>query len=164
MLIAASIGAFILAAVLSTFIFSVKGFRAIENYATIHADGRLAIDVMARDMRAVSDVTSFTSSSIYTVIPTAFNSSGNVISNKNVRYWGSGGALYRYDSSTGKTTMLATNILSLTFSLYDRIGSNTTTLSVAKGVQLDMKLRKYVQGQTQTEDYLSARLTMRNKP
>jgi hypothetical protein len=48
--------------------------------------------------------------------------------------------------------------------LYDKLGSNTVVLSNAKGVQVDIRLRKYVINQVQSEDYLSARLDMRNTP
>ena len=68
------------------------------------------------------------------------------------------------DSKTGQTSLLATNVQQLTFSLYDRLGTNTTVLGNAKGVQVNIHLRKYVLSQIQSEDFLSARLEMRNKP
>ena len=73
------------------------------------------------------------------------------------------GALFRTDSSTTNTDMLATNIYSLTLALYDHVGSNTTLVSTAKGIQIDIKLRKQVISNIQSEDYLSARVDMRNK-
>lgn len=163
-LIASAIGAFILTGVMTTYIMSVKGFTAISNYQQIHGDGRLAVTYFARDMRGVSSISSFANpSNITVVIPTAFNSSGTVISNKTVSYTTSGGTFSRYDSSTGKTDMLAANINGLTFTLYDNAGnSNGVTVSNAKGIQLDIKLRKTVMSQVQSEDFLSARYDMRN--
>ncbi len=162
-MIAATIGSFIMAAIVTTYIFSLKGFRAIENYQEIHSDGRIAIDFFARDMRAAYDITSYNSSNIVVKIPTAFSYQGIVTSDKTVTYAVTGAKLYRTDTGTGKTSLMANNINQLTFTLYDRVGSNTTLLTVAKGVQVELKLRKTVMSQVQTEDYLSGRIEMRNK-
>ena len=164
LMVATAIGAITLAGVSTTYIISLRSFMAITNYNRIHADGRLAVTYFAKDMRAVSSITSFPNSSNITVtIPTAFNSSGTVTSSKSVSYMTSGGAFYRLDSSTGNTDMLATNINRLTFTLFDLLGnSNSVTLANAKGVQLDINLRTYVGSRIQTEDYLSARYDMRN--
>ena len=161
---ASSIGSLMLAGVLTTYVFSIKGFRAIAHYAEIHAAGRHAIDVFARDMRAVNRVVSASTSSLSVTVPTSFNSSGGVSASKTVNYWTSNEALYRSDSSTGQTSMLATNVYQTQFQLYDRLGTNTALVANAKAVRIELKLRKHVISQIQSEDYLSARLDMRNKP
>jgi len=162
-LIAAAIGAIIMAGVATTYILSLRGFTAIANYNQIHADGRLAVSYFAKDMRAVTNITSFSNSSNITVVIPAFNGSGSVTNTKTVSYTTSGGALYRYDSSTGNTDMLATNINQLTFTLYDLAGNtNSVAVANAKGIQVDIKLRKSVGSRNQTEDFLSARYDMRN--
>jgi hypothetical protein len=130
----------------------------------IHADGRHAIDYFARDVRAVSAIQSFSSSSVVFTIPTAFSAAGAATSTKTVTYTLSGGKMYRTDSSTGKTKELAANIKALNLALYDKVGNPTTILSVAKGIQIELELEKQVISQVQSEDYLSARLDMRNKP
>src|SRR5258706_6318913 len=162
MLVSSAVGSLAIAAILTTYVFSVKSFSSIAHYAEIHCAGRHAVDVFARDMRAVNQVNSFSSTSLQVTVPTAFNN-GAVGAIKTVTYVSSGGAFYRTDSSTGKTSMLATNIYQVTFKLYDRLGSNTTVIANSKGVQVDLKMRKYVISQIQSEDYLSARLDMRNK-
>jgi Tfp pilus assembly protein PilW len=161
-MVALALSSMIMVAVLTTFIMSVRGFRAIANYAEIHADGRLAIDQFARDMRAVNDITSCGASNLVVSIPTAFSNSGTALTNKTVTYSISNGTLYRTDSATGITKGMANNIYSLEFKLYNKVGSQTTVLDTAKGIQIDLKLRKYVQSQLQSEDFLSARLDMRN--
>ena len=163
-MVAVAIGGIIMAAVMTTYVISIRGFRAIANYAEIHSDGRLAIDYFAKDMRAVSTVSNFGTSNLVVTIPTAFTVTGSVISNKTVTYSISSGTLYRADSSTGKTSALAHNIYELGFEMYDKVGNTTTLTSNAKGIQVDIKLRKNVQSQFQTEDFLSARLDMRNVP
>jgi len=153
-----------MAGVLTTFVLSSKQFRAIANYAEIHYGGRKSVDIFSQDFRAVRGITSFATSNVVVVIPTAFDTSGNITSFKLVTYSVATGALWRADSSTGRKTMLTTNIYSAAFALYDHLGSNTVVLTSAKGIQLDIKLRKAVMSQIESEDYLSARLAMRNVP
>ncbi len=155
----------ILAGVLTTYITAIKGFAATSNYWEIHRGGRKSVDTIARDMRSVCSVVSYPNSSNITVrIPTAFDSSGNITSTKTVSYLINRGVLYRADSSTGFIDRLATNIVTLTFTLYDRVGNVTTSTNTMKGIQVDIKLRKYVMSTIQSEDYLSARWDMRNMP
>jgi prepilin-type N-terminal cleavage/methylation domain-containing protein len=165
MMIGLAIATAILMGILSTYILAVKGLTAVSNYAEIHAGGRRSADTIARDMRSVSSVVSFPNpSNIVVAIPTSFDLSGAVTGSKTVTYFMSNGALYRTDSSTGFTDRLATNIYQLTFTLYDRNTNVTSQLNSAKGIQVDIKLRKTVISQIQSEDYLSARWDMRNIP
>lgn len=163
-MVALAIGSMIMAAVLTTYVISIRGFRAIANYAEIHADGRLAIDQFARDMRGVSRVVSINSSNLVVTIPIAFSNTGSVISNKTVTYSLSNKTLYRADTLSGQNSAIAHNIHAVNFVLFDKVGNPTTLTSIAKGVQIDLELRKYVLSQLQSEDFLSARLDMRNVP
>jgi Tfp pilus assembly protein PilW len=163
--IGAAIGSLIMAGVLSTYIMTAREFRAISNYWEIHIDGRHAVDQFALDLRSAGNIGSFaTNGPLVVVIPTGFNTDGSWTGSKNVTYrYYSAGYLKRTDSSTGTTTMLATNVYNLHFHLFDRVGNPTTVLTESKGIQIEIFLRKYTAGQKQTEDYLSARLDMRNK-
>ena len=165
-LIASSIGALILGAVTTTYVISLRGFSSVSNYALIHADGRTAIDNFARDIRAVNNIASFTASSYLRVtIPTNFTSTGAVSATKTITYQCTSGGLYRTDSGTAKTTLLATNITSLLFTLYDSTGNTSGVTTVnAKGIRIDLMMRKMTAGKTNSEDNLSARLIMRNVP
>jgi len=165
MLVAGSIGTIVMAGVLTTYIHTMRAFHAISNYWEIHTSGRYAIERFAADMRAVYAVTAYSSNSqLRVTIPTSFYTTGAPASLKTVTYTYSSGTLCRTDSTDGLTLVLANNIYALNFRLYDRLGAPTTVLSVAKAAQLDMFLRKQTAGRAQTEDYLSARLDMRNKP
>lgn len=165
-LVAAAVGAIVLAAISTTYIISLRGFRAVSNYAEIHADGRLAVNKFSRDMRAVNDIASFSSSYLRATIPTNFTASGAVAGVKTITYSYNSGCLYRTDSSVlgGSPLLITTNIQSFGMTMFDRAGNATTLASNARGIQLDMTLRKRVVSQQQTEDFISARLVMRNKP
>lgn len=165
MMMAAVIGSIIMAAVLTTYIMCVRGFTAISNYWEIHTYGRYSIDKFAGDMRGVSGITSFaTNGPVVVVIPMTFDSSGNVTSSKTVTYTYAAKALKRTDSTIGYAHTIATNVYSVSFKLFDRVGNVTTVTSNAKAIQLELFLRKSTGSQKQTEDYLSARLDMRNTP
>ena len=165
MMVGLAIATVVLIGILTTYILAIKGLTAVSNYAEIHGGGRRSADTIAKDMRSVSSISSFPNqSNIVVVIPTSFNSSGVITSSKTVSYFMSKGALYRTDSSTGFTDRLATNIYQLTFTLYDRNTNVTSLVGSAKGVQVDIKLRKNIISQIQSEDYLSARWDMRNIP
>lgn len=158
------VGAFVLAAVLTSYLFCMKAYQAISNYREIHAGGRHAVDRFAKDMRAVYGITSMTTTSLVVTIPTSFSSSGVVLSNKTVTYKYKSSALYRQDTFTGENDQLCTNIYSLEWVLYDHVGSNTTLIGSAKAIQMHIKLRKQLMSTLQTEDYLSTKFDMRNKP
>jgi Tfp pilus assembly protein PilW len=164
MMIATAIGVIVMAGVLTTYVLCLKQFTAISNYAEIHRGGRKSVDIFSRDLRAVRGIQSFGTSNMVVVIPTAFGTSGNVTAYKLVTYTVQNGALWRTDSSSSNKVMLTTNIYSFAFSLYDHLGSNTSVVTSAKGIQVDIKLRKTVMSQIQSEDFLSARLDMRNVP
>ena len=162
----AAIGSIIMAGVLTTYIITAREFRAISNYWEIHIDGRSAIDQLGLDVRAAGDVSSYaTNGPLALIIPTGFNPDGSWTSTKTVTYTYSSslGTLKRTDSTVGTTT-LATNIYNLSFKMYDRVGNPTTVRANSKGIVAEIFLRKYTGGQKQTEDYLSARVNMRNKP
>jgi prepilin-type N-terminal cleavage/methylation domain-containing protein len=165
MMVGTAIGTMIMAAVMTTYIMSVRAFTAIGNYWDIHTDGRYAVDCFSGDMRGVSSIITFATNGPVTVkIPMFFDSNGNVTSNKTVTYSLAGGCLKRFDSSSGGTKSIATNIYNVKFSLYDRVGNATLVTNSCKAIQLELFLRKYTAGRAQTEDYLSARLDMRNLP
>jgi len=162
--IASTIALMVLAGVLTTFIQLSRSFYAISNYAKIHKDGRRAVDYFSKDMRGVVGITAYSVTNLATTIPTNFASSGVVTGSKTVRYTYSKGAYYRYDSATGFTDMLATNVYFLAYTLYDHVGNVTTLTNVAKSIQVDIKLRKYINKISETEEFLSGRYDMRNKP
>src|SRR5947208_678789 len=93
LMIGSAIGALIMAGVLSTYILCLKQFTAISNYAEIHRGGRSSVDQLSQDFRGVSSISSFASTNLVVIIPTAFSATGSVISNKTVTYAVSNGGL-----------------------------------------------------------------------
>jgi hypothetical protein len=164
-LVTSVIGTFILTGVLVSYVLCARYFYAISNYWEIHSQGRYAIERFGADMRGVANITSFNSNSLVAVtIPVTFSGTGAVLTSKTVTYIYTNGFLNRIDSSLNETNELARNIYQLQFRLYDRVGNQTSVIASSKAIQLELYLRKFSAGRAQTEDYLSARLDMRNKP
>ena len=165
LLIAVFMMTLIVAAILSTFSAVTRNFKAASNYGMIHREGRKVVDLFAKDFRAASDVTNWSTNSITLVVPISFNSSGAITNSKTYTYELVGRHVNRCDADLWpKKTRIADDVDTLTFTLYDRVGQSTSLTTICKGCQLDIKLRDSVMSMQETEDYLSGRLVMRNKP
>jgi Tfp pilus assembly protein PilW len=162
-LVAAAIGALVLTAIMTTYIFTARSFAHVSNYAKMHGDTRRILDLMGRDVRAASAVTTALSTNVALRVPTAF-SNGSAVSNKTVSYWIQNGMVYRREVNTGTvTTMLATNVNSLTFSFYDSAGNPTSATGSVERIEAALQFRKRVLGKTNVVATTSARWEMRNK-
>ncbi len=160
---ATAIAAFILTGVMTSYVFSVKGFRGLANYNQMQADGRSAVDWLSRDLRFGLGISSWRSNSLVVLLPAGVNSAGIVTSTNSVTHTIQGAAWYRVNSN-GTRKQLATNVSSLAFSLYDQAGNLTTQTNRAVSVQVNAFLIQTVQNSTQTVECLSARYRMRNAP
>lgn len=161
MMFAIGIGSLVLAGVVTSYIFSVKGFSALSNYGEIQADGRRALDWFARDLRNGIAISSAISNKVVVALPKTVSSTAIVTATNLVTHEYKTGAWYRTDGA-GVKTMLATNVSRLTFSSYDAAGNVTTQASRVVSVQVDAYLLKRTISKVQSSDFLSARLRMRN--
>lgn len=161
MLLTLAIASFIVAGVMTSYVFSMKGFRSLSNYNEIQAEGRQALDWFARDARVGIQVSSWSSSQVVLFLPAAVDSMGVVTSTNVVTHKIVGGAWYRIDGS-GVTKQLGSGITSASFSLYDQAGNCTSNATQAVSVQVDAWLTKQLQKKKQTSEFLSARYRMRN--
>lgn len=64
LMIAVALAAIVMGAVLATFIYVAKSFIIFGNYYDLDKDSRHTLDVFSRDIRSISNVTSFASSGI----------------------------------------------------------------------------------------------------
>jgi prepilin-type N-terminal cleavage/methylation domain-containing protein len=164
LVVATSLSVVVMGAVIGTMMAGNRSFRAISNYGEIHADGRKAVDRFSKDFRKANNVTNLATTSVTLSVPTGFNTQGSITGTQSVRYYQTGTDFVRHNLTTGEVATLASNVTTASFNMYNRVGNRTTLTSFSKGVQLEIKLRKIVAATQQTEDYLSARLVMRNKP
>jgi hypothetical protein len=157
----------ILAGILTSYIYLIRGFAAVSNYTEIHQQAGYAVAVFSKELRGASGVKApFSASSLTVTVPTSFTVAGKAAGSNNVTYVFTNSALWRIDSSVCSTGLLATNVINAVFALYgtNGVALASNTVVGAKGVQLDLNLRKYVVSQANSEEFRSARVCMRNTP
>lgn len=158
-----AIGSFVMAGVMTSYVFCMRGFRGLSNYGEIQQDGRSALDWFARDLRPGLAVSSCTSNRLVVLLPATVDANAKVTVTNQVTHLGSGSRWYRSDTvSGGGTRCLADNVTQLSFSMFDAAGNSTTQATAAVSVQVDAVLQKRTRDKNQTSDFLSARLRMRN--
>ena len=162
MLFTLAIGSFILAGVVTSYIFTVRGFRGLSNYNEIQADGRRGLERLARDLQAGLNVVSCTTNRLVIFLPATVDATGQVTASNQVTHLWQDGQWYRHDAAGGSSTMLAANIAQMSFSLYNAVGNVTTQVNSATSVEVEAWFQKTVANNKQTTDFLSARLRLRN--
>jgi prepilin-type N-terminal cleavage/methylation domain-containing protein len=161
MMVGAALSSFILAGVLSTFLFMGRTGANIRNYSDMESQARRALEQFAQDVRQASAV-SWTNDT--TIVLTVDGAS--------VTYAYSSGSFTRR-ATTGTSTLLS-GITSFSFKAYSITGAEitgigtTTTLASAnlntKQLQISLEAaRSSTTVATATNTVLSARFILRNK-
>ncbi|HVU35006.1 MAG TPA: prepilin-type N-terminal cleavage/methylation domain-containing protein [Opitutaceae bacterium] len=163
-MIAAALAAFVLVAILTTFLFLARSGVNLQNYSDMEAQGRRSLETFAEDVRQASAISWSSSTSVTltvnsTAITYAYNSSAGTFTR----------------AASGTTTTLITGIVSGTFSFtaYNVAGTQlplaTTADLTAAGTstkQLQISLEASRTNNTvaqATNVVLSARFILRNK-
>ena len=170
-MIAAAISSIVLAMLMMLYLFGLRSFGAMSNYAEMSSKSRRALDVMARDIRQATIVVSFnTNLPIKSIQLATYDLNGPC----NITYtWNS---VLRLLTSTkvdnaGQTTT-TTNLTgcdSWSFSLYQRTPTNmyafhpTTDLKLCKLINMSWKCSRTILGKkVNTEDVMTAEVVLRN--
>jgi Tfp pilus assembly protein PilW len=160
-MIGASLSAFILAGVLSAFLFLARSGANLQNYASMESEARKSLEQFAQDTRQASGITWNSSTSVTLIVDSA---------NITYAYTSSIGRFTRVTAAPSVTTTLLTGITSFTYSAYDINGTAVSLASLAdagkitKQLQISLKAIRTsstVVGATNT--VLSARYILRNK-
>ena len=133
-------------ALATIFMFSIRSFAAMANYADLDKQNRIAMDKLTREVREAKAVTAYTTNSL-----SILNGDGNTITytfNPTTKQ------LIRGDGSS--TQVLLNNCSLLSFSLFERppVGYSFDTYKIAtsnwqqnvKGIQLTWKTSRSVSG------------------
>jgi len=153
LMIASSLAIIILGISLSSFIALKKVAEIASTYSALNSAVRNSMDTISRDIRAASEVTYYSESSIIIVVNRDTGPEKNT-------YYLQDGAIFREGAAK---SMLATNISELTFVMYENDGI-TTTETLADAFAIDVKIiaSSTVAG-TPYEDGLQTRVAMRNR-
>jgi prepilin-type N-terminal cleavage/methylation domain-containing protein len=164
-MIGASLGSMILAGVLSTFLMLGRNGANIANYSIMETQSRRALEEFSQDVRMADNVTWNSSSSITLSVPNNYTSTSN-----NVTYFydSSTQAFYRRPGTTstidGTQTKFISNVVSFSYSRYDRINNPATLDTTTKRIQLSMTARTTTKTTaTASNIILSASYILRNK-
>lgn len=160
-MIGATLSSFVLAAVLSTFLFLGRSGANIRNYTDMETQARKALEQFAEDTRQASAVTWASSTSVTLVV-----------NSTNVAYSYASGNFTR--TVGGTDTTLLSGITSFSFLAYTISGSpisdfstaaaRTTANGTTKQIQISLSASRSSQTvATATNIVLSARYVMRNK-
>lgn len=160
-MIGATLSSFILAAVLSTFLFLGRSGANIRNYTDMETQARKALEQFAEDTRQASAVTWASATSVTLVVNAT-----------NVAYSYASGNFTR--TVGGTSTTLLTGITAFSFLAYTINGTAITDFSTAtartsangttKQIQISLSAARSTQTvATATNIVLSARYVMRNK-
>ena len=160
LMVGIGLGTLLLAGLASMYLFSLRSFTSMANYSEMNARSRHACDVLTREIRLASGVTSATSEKL-------------------VLRFGGADLTYTYDEDTetltriyiGRTNVLLDSIKSLSFSLYERPTSGAAyedfpvaTPSTAKLVGFQWSCsRRVVGSQKNSQSVEAALVKLRNK-
>lgn len=160
LMVGIGLGTLLLAGLASMYLFSLRSFTSMANYSEMNARSRHACDVLTREIRLASGVTSATSEKL-------------------VLRFGGADLTYTYDEDTetltriyiGRTNVLLDSIKSLSFSLYERPSSGAAyedfpvaTPSTAKLVGFQWSCsRRVVGSQKNSQSVEAALVKLRNK-
>ncbi|HEY8995826.1 MAG TPA: hypothetical protein VIM71_14265 [Lacunisphaera sp.] len=164
-MIGASLSCFILAGVLSTFLFLGRSGANVQNYNDMEAEARRALETFAEDTRQASSI-SWGSNTDITIL----------VDSIGIRYYYDKDTriFYRLNTNTGVTRKLVTGIVTFEFKAYGINGGASLPLTTASELVTAGKTTKQLQVSlestrntrtvsTASNTVLSARFILRNK-
>jgi hypothetical protein len=169
MMVALGLGSMIVTVVVVLFLFGLRSFAGLGNYASLSGQSRLALDRMSQEIREAAQVIAAN-----TNLPVKFLTVSNNVESPPVI------VTYTWDSTAGTLTCDKTGEATRTnltgcdewsFSLYQRSPTNnwtfypTTDPGQCKLISMSWKCSRTILGQKiNTEDMLTAQVVLRNKP
>lgn len=166
MMVSVAVFSVVALALAMLFLFSIRSFAAMYNYALLDQENRQTMDKLTKEIREANEVTSYTSNSL-----TILNGSGNTVTYT----WSPPptGTLSRNDGLT--TQILLTNCALLNFYLYQKNPSNAnwgvfpaatnSFTNTVKVVELTWSTKRAINPtvQVNSENVQTARIVLRNQ-
>jgi type II secretory pathway component PulJ len=146
-------------ALLTSYVFIARGDRSLQNYGDMNAQARKLLERLGEDLRAATDVTNFTSSSLTLTVPT--NLAGTTSQDVVWEFDSAAGIVTRQDNSGSAT--LARDVHTFAFYYANSSNIETTSLVEVKQVQLSLRMLRLVASSITSEYVISAQFTMRAK-
>jgi type II secretory pathway pseudopilin PulG len=146
-------------ALLTSYVFIARGDRSLSNYGEMNAQARKLLEQLGGDLRAATDVTDFTATTLSLLVPT------------DVAATATEDVVWAYDSVAKTVTrqngtgsaILARDVEIFAFYYANSNNVQTTSIVEVKQVQLSMRLVRLVASSVTSEYVISAQFTMRAK-
>jgi Tfp pilus assembly protein PilW len=161
-MIGATIGSFVLTAVITTFLFMGRSGANVQHYSDMEGQARKALEMFAQDVRQASAI-SWTNNQTVTL----------TVSGSGILYGFSGTTFYRRNVSSGVQTDLVTGVSSFSFNAYNITGASLPLVTATdftnagkqtKQLQISLEARRQSSTAVATTNtVLSARFILRNK-
>jgi len=146
-------------ALLTSYVFIARGDRSLANYGEMNAQARRLLERLGSDLRAATDVTNFTATSLSLAVPA--NVGATTTEDVVWEYDAANGLVTRQSSTS--TATLARDVQTFTFYYANTNNVQTTSLVEVKQVQLSMRIVRLVASSITSEYVISAQFTMRAK-
>jgi len=146
-------------ALLTSYVFIARGDRSLQNYGEMNAQARKLLEQLGQDLRAATNVTNFTASTLTLSVPT--NTTGTTTQDVTWDFNSVAGTVTRQDN-TGIAT-LARDVHEFSFYYANNNNVATTSLVEVKQVQLSLRMLRLVAAAITSEYVISAQFTMRAK-
>ena len=162
-MIGSTIGAFVLLAMLSTFLFLGRSGANIQNYIDMESQARKSLELFAEDTRQATAISWASSTNVTLTVDGA-----------SVVYYYDSAAKSFKRTAAGTTTILISGITTFSFKAYNITGTEITDFSTAAALTSAGKATKQLQVSLEssrtsttvvsaTNSVLSARFILRNK-
>jgi len=170
-MIASSIGAMVLAGVLSTFLMLGRSGARLYYYNGMETESRRTLEEFAQDVRMASDCTLNSTSSLTLTVPDNYTTNGNqatyALGNVTVNGVTYTSCFYRRPgnaSSTATPYVLIQNVTSCAYSRYDVLGAATSSDIATKRIELTLRVSNSRSTLVAaTDNIVSATYLLRNK-
>ena len=157
-LIGIVLGAMLMGAVMSSYIFIAKSCVSLNDYTDLDLEARMAIERFSREVRAASDISGFSASGMTLTVRDA----GGLYT-VNYTYVPNDKAFYRAYGTSDQEALL-TGVESLTLKRFNLLHNAASNDLETKQIQLDARtVRSGGVKFKATNNVLSARFIMRNK-
>jgi Tfp pilus assembly protein PilW len=170
-MIAIGVGSIVLTMVALLYLFGLRSFASMGNYAELDGKSRHTLDVMSREMRQATTVVAAQPSGTTRFITLANLMASPTTTNKYT--WDGSSKTLLWERWEGATITTQTNLTGCdawTFSMYTRAPNTngdfvvTTDKSACKLINMNWKCSRKVIGQVNSEAVLTAQIVLRNKP
>jgi hypothetical protein len=166
LMVATGLASIVFLMIMTVYIFGLRSFAAMSNYAELTGKSRISLDIMSQDIRQATKVLSFTTNASAKSLTVATYDG-------TIKYsWDSTSRALTSTKTVAGVTTIRTNLTGCDqwdFSLYQRTPNSmyvfnpTTDLKLCKLIEMTWKCSRTILGKkVNTEEIVTAQIVLRN--